>query len=106
MDTTNFMSWFNLAIGAYVAYAAIAGKGKAYENEYPQEIKESVYKLNRLMYATVGPIMVVLGVLELLGVPYVNWISIIFVFAIIVTYLIIFYSRYGKVLKEARKKKF
>jgi len=102
----NFMVWFNLIIGAYITYSAITGKGKPYENDYPKEIKENIYKLNRMMYAIAGPVLVISGVLELLKVPFAAWISIVVVLLLIVGYLIIFFTRYGKIIKEARKKKF
>jgi hypothetical protein len=109
MDQMNsFMIWFNLLIGVYISYVAITGKGKPYDNDYPKEIKDEVYKLNRLMYAIAGPLLVGSGALEL-AMPnalWATWLSIGCVLFVIVGYLVVFYSRYGKVLKEARKKKF
>ena len=105
-DINSFMVYFNLLIGVYITYAAITGKGKAFENDYPKEIKEEIFKFNRTMYFIIGPVLTVLSVLELLKVPYAGWASIVLVFVAIVVYLILFYSRYGKILKEARKKKF
>lgn len=104
----NFMVWFNLLIGAYLTYAAIVGKGKAYENDYPKEIKENIFKLNRLMYAVAGPVLVVSGVLELMKVftPYISYVSIVLVLLFIVAYLIIFFTKYGKIIKADRKKRF
>lgn len=103
----NFMVWFNLLIGVYITYVAIAGKGKPYENDYPKEIKEEVYKMNRLMYAIAGPVLVVSGVLEMLKIaPVIGWISIGLVLLIIAAYLVVFYKKFGKAIKESRKKKF
>jgi predicted permease len=102
----SFMLWFNLIIGVYISYVAITGKGKPYENDYPKQIKEDIYKLNRLMYSVAGPVLVISGVLELLKVPFAAWISIILVLLLIIGYLIIFFTRYGKIIKEDRKRKF
>jgi Ca2+/Na+ antiporter len=105
-DVNNFMVYFNLAIGVYLTYAAIVGKGKAYENEYPAEVKEGVFKLNRIMYSVVGPVLVISGVLELAKVTFFAWFGIIFVLAAIVVYLVIYYKRFGKAIKASRAKKF
>lgn len=105
-DINNFMVYFNLLIGAYVTYAAIAGKGKAFENDYPKEIKEEVFKFNRIMYFVVGPVLLVSSILELMKITFFSWFSIGFILAAIVVYMVIFFKKFGKALKESRKKKF
>lgn len=102
----NFMVWFNLIIGVYITYVAIVGKGKPYENDYPKEIKDQIYKLNRTMYSIAGPVLVVSGVLELLKVPGAAWVSIGCVFLLIAGYLVIYFKKYGKIIRAANKKKF
>lgn len=105
-DFNNIMVYANLLIGIYVIYSAIAGKGKAFENDYPKEIKESVFKFNRIMFFIVGPVMTISSVLELLKVKFFEWFTVIFVLAALVVYLIVFYSKFGKALKNYRSKKF
>jgi hypothetical protein len=101
MNNMNSMfGMINIAIGAFALYSAIAGKGPAYKNDYPEEIKEEANKLMRMICWVVGPILIVQGVLDYMGYTTASMIMMIPVFGAIVVYLVIFFKRFRKILKK------
>lgn len=62
-----FFNIFELAIGAYLLYAAISGKGKYYENEYCKVPREQYVKVMRIFALAVGLLIMVAPVLQLTG---------------------------------------
>lgn len=65
---SDMFSLFSLIIGAYLIYAAIAGKGKLYENEYLNCPREQYVKGLRILAAISGVLLTVSNLLEYLGV--------------------------------------
>jgi len=45
----NFMMIFDIFIAVYLLYYAIKGSGKAYENDYPEEMQAAHRKLLRTL---------------------------------------------------------
>ena len=65
---TEFLDIFQIGIGVYLAFFAIRGKGKVYENEYVKEGMEEKYrKTMRLWLAVLSPMVILVGTLGLLG---------------------------------------
>ena len=106
MDTFNgMMVIFYLAIGVYSIYAAIAGKGYAYKNDYPEEIKEEANKMMRVVLAVAGPILILFAALEYFKIGG-YWIVIGGAAAIgvlFIVYAIIFRRKFGKILKKYKR---
>lgn len=114
----DFMLYFNLFICAYLLYYGIKGQGKIYENDYPDEIKESHAKLLRKFCLITGIGLCPLTIVELMfssqnqdpnlvgsSSGWFSWVSIGFVAVCVVVYLIIFKVRFGEALKDPRKRK-
>lgn len=102
---TNMMGTFTLLIGLFTLYSAIVGKGPAFKSDYPKEMKESHDKLLRKFLWVFSPILIAQGALDLTeNNP--NWLFAVFFFVLtglIAVYLVIFYKRYGNVLKKQRE---
>lgn len=103
----SFMLIFNLVIGAYATYAAIAGKGAAYKNDYPKAVKEKANALLRKFLFIIGPLMLVSSAIEYFN-PFgleagvlrlISMIAIGLVLALVIAYVVIFRVKYGKALK-------
>ncbi len=115
MESINSMlTIFNAIIGIYCIYAAIAGKGAAYKNDYPEAIKEPARKSMRILLAIVGPIALFMGVSEyfnLFGTPesssarLVQLIGIGVLLALIIGYIVWFRVKYRSQLKNPKIKK-
>ncbi len=60
-------SWLQLAIGAYLLYAAITGKGKVFDNEFLKVPREEYVKKLRILAAIAGVVLTVSSVLEMVG---------------------------------------
>ena len=63
-----YISFFNLAISAFMIYSAIKGSGVAYKSQVPKEIKKESDAFLRKFYAVVGPLMLILTILGILKV--------------------------------------
>lgn len=60
MNSMSLFDWIMLAMGAYVLYAGITGKGRLYVVENVKEgMEENLKKFSRLLYIILGIIMVV-----------------------------------------------
>ena len=92
MESLDMMTWFDLAVGAYLLYAAITGKGNLFENEYLKCPKEQYVKTMRFMALFTGLAMAARGGLELAGVVVsgtaLGWILWAVVFALILAMMI------------------
>ena len=58
------MMIFDIFIAIYLLYYAIKGSGKAYENDYPEEMQEAHRKLLRTFCWITGVPLLVLSILE------------------------------------------
>lgn len=65
---SDIFALFSLIIGVYLIYAAIAGKGKLYENEYLNCPREQYVKGLRILAAISGVLLTVSNLLEYLGI--------------------------------------
>ena len=112
----DFMTLFDAFIGVYLTYYAIRGEGKLFEGDYPKEMQEENKKILRIFCWVIGPPMIVFSVLEYIYGFGTIWstISIIYVLAGVVGYVIVFYKKFGHILhpkkdskkgKPAKKKK-
>ena len=90
----------SILIGLYALYGAYSGKGSIYKNNYPAEIKQDADKLLRIFLWILGPILLVQGAMDLTNRSIISSILIGIVFLLIITYLVIFYKRFGKALKK------
>ena len=93
-----------MIIGIYALYSAFTGKGAAYKNDYPASVKEGAHKLLRMFLWIFGPILLAQGACDYFGYSLLSLILIGVVVALIVVYLVIFYKRYGKALKQDKTK--
>lgn len=106
MNTFDSMfATISIFIGIYAFYGAYTGKGSIYKNEYPAEIKKDADKLLRTFLWIFAPVLLVQGVLDLTGHRVLSSILIGVVFVLITAYMIIFFKRFGAVLKKNKKKK-
>ena len=112
MDNINsMMTIFNVIIGVYCIYAAIAGKGAAYKNDYPENVKEPARKSMRLLLAVVGPVALLMGAVEYFKFfdegtnRIVQFIGIGLELALIIAYIVWFRVKFGKMLKNPKIKK-
>jgi len=103
-DLFGFMAMFQILIGVYALYAAFKGEGRMYKNDYPEEIKPEANKMLRIFCFVMGPVMLASGILEYLGLKWTYWVTMPIVFAGIAVYLVIFYKRFGKILKKHKNK--
>ena len=103
----NFIVLFYGIVGVYCVYAAIMGTGYAYKNEYPEEMKEGANKLMRKLLTVIGPMLVVLAVLDYfdIGGDVLVYSGLGVVTLCIVVYVVIFRKRYAKILKKAKNTK-
>lgn len=101
----NFFLLINIAIGIYATYAGIVGRGFAYKNDYPEEIKADANALLRKFLLVIGPVMLVGSAVDyfsLLGDAtfYFALSVIVIVLALVIVYIVIFRKRFGKYLKN------
>lgn len=65
---TGLLDYIQIAIGIYMGFYAIRGKGKIYENEFVKEGMEEKYrKTIRLWLAIISPLIIIVGTLGILG---------------------------------------
>ncbi len=103
----NFMMIFDIFIAIYLLYYAIKGSGKAYENDYPEEMQEAHRKLLRTFCWITGVPLLVLSILEYTSAEGIQspWsiVSIIYILACVVAYFIIFRVKFKEYLRDPRK---
>lgn len=103
----NFMMIFDIFIAVYLLYYAIKGSGKAYENDYPEEMQEAHRKLLRTFCWITGAPLLVLSILEYMSAEGIRspWsiVSIIYILACVVAYFIIFRVKFKEYLRNPRK---
>ena len=107
-----FFDILNLVIGVLCVYWAIIGKGYPYKNNYPKKVKKYANKLMRILLAVAGPIN-----LGMFAITYfakknnqfiepwniVYWVLLGLVVAVIALYIILLYSKYGKIIMQNQK---
>ncbi len=107
MDAMNFMVVFNIFIAIFLIYYAIKGSGRAYENDYPAEMKEDAAIMMRKFCWIAGVPMLVLSILEFGKVGNLQnvWaiISIVYILGCVVAYLVMFRMRFKEYLRDPRK---
>lgn len=104
----NFMIIFDIFIGVYLLYYAIKGSGKAYENDYPEEMQAEHRKILRMFCWITGAPLLVLSILEYMSpdkaMSIWSIISIIYILACVVAYFIVFRVKFKEYLKDPRKR--
>ncbi len=95
-----------LGVGAMCIYYAIRGKGMAFNNHFPAQIKEESDKLLRKFFWILGPIILVQGYLDVSGISaqygFIYGIFFGVSIAVLAVYYIIFRKKFGKILKESQ----
>lgn len=103
-----FFSLFQIFIGIYLLWAGVRGKGKIFENNSVKKDKAEGYvKGMRILTFIVGPIMLIPGVLEFLGIStvidvfgvklsFILWLVGLIAIVGLVVYTIVFTDRTGK----------
>lgn len=112
-NLNSMMAIFNVLIGVYCTYSAITGKGSAYKNDYPEEIKEVANKSMRKLLAVIGPIALITGVFDYFGNKWfgeganriVQYVGIGVMLALIIAYIVWFRVKFSKQLKNPKVKK-
>ena len=105
-NINSMMSMFNLLVGVLCAYCAITGKGFAYKNEYPKEVKPEADKMMRILLAVVAPLMLLMGAedyFELFtdDVSFViQMVCTVLVFLLVVAYIVWLRVKFGKILDK------
>ncbi|MEG0257020.1 MAG: hypothetical protein RR632_01825, partial [Christensenella sp.] len=103
----NFMILFDIFIAIYLLYYAIKGSGKAYENDYPEEMQAEHRKLLRLFCWITSVPLLVLSVLEYTSpdkaMSVWSIISIVYILSCVVAYFIVFRVKFKTYLKDPRK---
>lgn len=92
---------FSLILGAYATYAGIVGKGYAYKNDYPEEVKGPANALLRKFLLIIGPILVLCTIVELFSLfgeisQMFSMIGCGVAVVCIIIYIVIFRVRFGK----------
>ena len=107
MDNVNsMMAMFNLIIGAICAYCAITGKGFAYKNEYPKEVKPEADRMMRILLAILAPIMLFMGAEDYFSLFEDNISFIVqitctaLVFVGVVAYIVWIRVKFGKIIDK------
>ncbi len=105
-NVTNMMSMFNLLIGLLCAYCAITGKGLAYKNEYPKEVKPEADRMMRILLAVLAPLMLFMGAEDYFSLfPdnvsfVVQMVLTVLVFLLVVAYIVWLRVKFGKILDK------
>lgn len=104
MGGTSLISIFQIVVGAYAIYAAISGKGMAYKNDYPENVKAHANKLSRIFFGILGPLALIVGIIGYIN-PFTEVINRVIMIAglsmiavAFIVYLIVFRVRFGKYL--------
>ena len=108
----DFLDILNLVIGVLCVYWAIRGKGYPYKSNYPKKVKKYSNKLMRIVLAVAGPISLGMFAITYFGKvdnhfiePWniVYWILFGLFFVVIALYIILLYSKYGKIILSNTK---
>ena len=90
----------DIAIGAYLLYAGISGKGNVYQNNrLPEEVQGEAKKLLRVITLILGAILFVSGIFEafhLFQQEIVMLVSIGACVIVLIVYYIIFRKKFGE----------
>ena len=97
-----FMAVFMIVIGGFIFYSAITGKGPAYKNDYPKEMKEEANAFLRKFCWIVGPATLITGILDYLEYPWIYWISLGLILPGIIVYIIMFRRKFKKYLNKMK----
>lgn len=98
-DFNNMMTIITIAIGAFALFSAITGKGPAFKNDYPKEMKEDANKMLRNACWIAGPILLTSGIMEFAGVGWAFYISMFTILPGCVIFSVLFRRRFKKYLK-------
>ncbi len=104
-DMMDMMVIFNIFIAGYLLFYAFKGTGRIYENDYPEEIKESHKQFLRKFCFIVGGGLLLISVLEYTQSFGSVWtiVSMVFILSAVVIYLVVFQKRYRPYLKEQKR---
>ena len=98
-DMMQMTTYFMIIIGVLALYSAITGKGPAYKNDYPKEMKEEANKMMRIACWIAAPIMIVTGILELQGLRWAYYVSLGTIVPGCIVFVILFRRKFKKYLK-------
>lgn len=100
METLDIVIIMDIAIGAYLLYAGISGKGNVYQNNrLPEEVQGEAKKLLRVITLILGAILFVSGIFEafhLFQQEIVMLVSIGACVIVLIVYYIIFRKKFGE----------
>lgn len=99
-DFNNMMTIITIAIGGFALFSAITGKGPAFNNDYPKEMKEEANKMLRTACWIAGPIILAAGILEYLGYEWAFYISLFTVLPGTIIFSFIFRRKFKKYLNK------
>ncbi|MFA5675215.1 MAG: hypothetical protein WDA65_01720 [Christensenellales bacterium] len=97
-DFDSMMTIITIAIGAFALFSAITGKGPAFNNNYPKEMKEDADKMLRIACWIAGPILLASGILEYIGVGWAFYISMFTILPGCVVFTVLFRRKFKKYL--------
>ncbi|MBS6510679.1 MAG: hypothetical protein KH334_03165 [Clostridiales bacterium] len=100
METLDIVIIMDIAIGAYLLYAGISGKGNVYQNNrLPEEVQGEAKKLLRVITLILGAILFVSGIFEafhLFQQEIVMLASIGACVIVLIVYYILFRKKFGE----------
>lgn len=100
METLDIVIIMDIAIGAYLLYAGISGKGNVYQNNrLPDEVQGEAKKLLRVITLILGAILFVSGIFEafhLFKQEIVMLASIGACVIVLIVYYILFRKKFGE----------
>ncbi len=100
METLDIVIIMDIAIGAYLLYAGILGKGNVYQNNrLPEEVQGEAKKLLRVITLILGAILFVSGIFEafhLFQQEIVMLASIGACVIVLIVYYILFRKKFGE----------
>ncbi len=100
METLDIVIIMDIAIGAYLLYAGISGKGNVYQNNrLPDEVKEDAKRLLRVITLILGAILFVSGIFEAFNLfpqDIVLLASIGACVVVLIVYYILFRKKFGE----------
>lgn len=100
METLDIVIIMDIAIGAYLLYAGISGKGNVYQNNrLPEEVQGEAKKLLRVITLILGAILFVSGIFEafhLFQQEIVMLVSIGACVIVLIVYYILFRKKFGE----------
>ena len=100
METLDIVIIMDIAIGTYLLYAGISGKGNVYQNNrLPEEVQGEAKKLLRVITLILGAILFVSGIFEafhLFQQEIVMLVSIGACVIVLIVYYILFRKKFGE----------